>query len=172
MRKKNFLKLLSVIASMTLFLPSWKQEENKTDISDPVVEITSKDLEGLPGESVNLTAKVTDDTGIQYIVVESTDWEFSKRINFSSQNYIKEYNLTESVIIPAEAKRGTSGEVVVRVFDFADKQGESTAVISVVAEPARLSIVQEMGFSITIAGKVAKVTNNDVVFVDAPGGNP
>ena len=89
MRKKNFLKLLSVIASMTLFLPSCKQEENKTDISDPVVEITSKDLEGLPGESVNLTAKVTDDTGIQYIVVESTDWEFSKRINFSSQNYIK-----------------------------------------------------------------------------------
>ena len=44
MRKKNFLKLLSVIASMTLFLPSCKQEENKTDISEPVVEITSKDL--------------------------------------------------------------------------------------------------------------------------------
>ena len=53
MRKKELLKLLSVIASMTLFLPSCKQEENKTDISDPVVEITSKDLEGLPGESVN-----------------------------------------------------------------------------------------------------------------------
>ena len=170
MRKKNFLKLISVVALTALFLQSCKQEENNVDVLDPVVEITSHDLEGLPGESVNLTAKVTDDIGIQYIIVESTDWEFSKRINFSNQNYIKEYNLTESVIIPAEAKRGTSGEVVVRVFDFEDKQGEGTAVISVIAEPARLSIVQEMGFSITIAGKVAKVTNNDVVFVDAPGG--
>ena len=58
MRKKNFLKLISVVALTALFLQSCKQEENKVDVLDPVVEITSHDLEGLPGESVNLTAKV------------------------------------------------------------------------------------------------------------------
>ena len=170
MRQKNFFKLFFVIAMMTVFLPSCKQEDVKKDISDPIVEITSPGLEGLPGESVNLTAKVTGDLGIQYIIVESADWEFSKRIDFSRQNFIKEYNLTESVIIPAEAKRGTTGEVVVRAFDFEEKTGEGRVVISVIAEPARLSIVQEMGFNIVLAGKVAKVTNNDVEFVAAPEG--
>ncbi len=170
MKEKSIFKILAVALPMTAFLFSCRQEENKADVADPVVEITATELEGLPGESVNLTAKVTDDKGIQYILVESADWEFSQRIDFSSQNYIKEYNLTQSVIIPDEVKRGTTGEVTVRAFDFADKTGEATAVITVTAEPARLSIVQEMGFAITIAGKVAKVTGNDVEFIASPDG--
>lgn len=170
MKSRNIFKILALASSMAALLVSCRQEENKADMADPVVEITSQDLEGLPGEAIKLTAKVTDDKGIQYILVESADWEFSQRIDFSSQNYIKEYNLSQSVIIPDEVKRGTTGEVTVRAFDFADKTGEGTAVITVTAEPARLSIIQEMGFAITIAGKVAKVTGNDVEFVTSPDG--
>lgn len=148
---------------------SCKKEELKKDMADPVVEITSTNLEGLPGEGLNLTAKVTDDLGIQYILIESADWEFSKKIPFSTQNYITEYNLTESIIIPAEIQRGTTGEVTVKVFDFAEKMGQQSVTIKVTEEPTRLSIIQEMGFNIVLTGKNAVVKDNNVEFVEVEG---
>lgn len=169
MNLKNILRQISVFLMAGVLFSCVKAEE-KVDVANPMVEIISQEMEGLPGEGLNLTAKVTDDLGIQYILVESADWEFSKRIDFSTQNYITEYYLTESIIIPAEAERGTSGEVVVKVFDFTDKVGEQSISISVAAEPARLSIIQDMGFNIVLTGQDAKVTDNNVEFVDVEGG--
>lgn len=126
-------------------------------------------MEGLPGETVNLTAKITDGIGIDYIMLESMDWEFSNRIDFSDQNYIREYDLSESIVIPDQVARGDIGEVFIRVFDHAGRDAEQMVEVVVTPEPARLSIVQEMGFSIIIPGLKASVSGNDVTFAPVVG---
>ena len=91
--------------------------ENANDTQPPMIEFLGEELEGLPGETVNIKAKVTDDAGINYIQIECAEFEFSERIPFSDQNYITEYDLIQAVIIPGNVERGSVGEVKVVVYD-------------------------------------------------------
>ena len=52
-----------------IFLIFGDDNENANDTQPPMIEFLGEELEGLPGETVNIKAKVTDDAGINYIQI-------------------------------------------------------------------------------------------------------
>ncbi|WP_300793668.1 hypothetical protein [uncultured Bacteroides sp.] len=167
MKKIKWYAIIFIFLSLSLM----SCKDNEMSINDsqpPVIEFNDENLEALPGESIKLTATVKDDVGIDYILIESVDWELSEKILFSKQNYIKEYDLIQSIIVPDQAQRGSVCEVVIKAFDHSGKSTENIQNISVTPESVRLEIVQDMGFNIVLAGRKGVVNGNDVSFEPVP----
>lgn len=164
MKKKHYLVTLFVTLLVLFAISCGDDNENANDTQPPMIEFLGEELEGLPGETVNIKAKVTDDAGINYIQIECAEFEFSERIPFSDQNYITEYDLIQAVIIPGNVERGSVGEVKVVVYDHSGKSKTEILNVLVTPEAPRLEIRQEMGFNIVLNGGVAHVDNNDVTF--------
>lgn len=166
MKRNNYFTTLCFMLFAFLGACSDDDKDAK-DSQPPIIEFIGESLEGLPGESVNIKARISDDLGIDYIQIECADWEFSDRILFSKQNNITEYDLIQAIIIPGEVSRGSMGEVKIIVYDHSGKSASKTMNVSVTPEPARLEIKQEMGFNIVLDGGIAHVVNNDVTFTTA-----
>lgn len=164
MKKKHYLVTLFVTLLVLFAISCGDDNENANDTQPPMIEFLGEELEGLPDETVNIKAKVTDDAGINYIQIECAEFEFSERIPFSDQNYITEYDLIQAVIIPGNVERGSVGEVKVVVYDHSGKSKTEILNVLVTPEAPRLEIRQEMGFNIVLNGGVAHVDNNDVTF--------
>lgn len=171
MSLKRISRFLIVSLSLTALISSCSEKDDpvskiENDNVSPIVEFTHGELAGLPGETLRLTATISDNLGIKHIKVESAEWEFVEEIPFSTQNYVKSYELSYSFTIPETAPRGSSADVVVIATDQAGNVTTSPTNVKVIEEPAKLEILQSMGFSIVIDGKEAQVNNNDVTFVD------
>ena len=72
--------------------------------------------------------------------------------------------MSYAVIIPDQAPRGSTCDVVVKVFDHSGKSAQQIQKVSVTPEPVKLEIAQDMGFNIVLAGRKAIVSGNDVTF--------
>lgn len=165
---KNFTRVVFITLVLSIFTISCKEDDKFKDQMSPQIELKNNSLEGLPGDVIKILAKVTDDSGIKNIKVESFDWEFVYDIPFSKQNYIREYDLSQMITIPSDAKRGSNATVDIIVTDHANNKVKVSLAILVTQEPAKLEIKQDMGVSIVINGKNAVVENNNVTFVDQP----
>ena len=142
MKKKQYLVTLFVTLLVLFAISCGDDNENANDTQPPMIEFLGEELEGLPGETVNIKAKVTDDAGINYIQIECAEFEFSERIPFSDQNYITEYDLIQAVIIPGNVERGSVGEVKVVVYDHSGKSKTEILNVLVTPEGPRLEIRQ------------------------------
>lgn len=163
---KKFLRFTTLsIALCALFAISCSDEDQAiSDKESPAIELAIDELSGLPGEAVQIKADISDDAGIDYIKIESMNWEFNDKIVFSDQNMITNYDLRMNFTIPEWADRGNSQDIAIIVYDHAGSQTTEYQKISVINEPARLTIDQELGYNIVINGGVASVANNDVSF--------
>ena len=65
MKKKHYLVTLFVTLLVLFAISCGDDNENANDTQPPMIEFLGEELEGLPGETVNIKAKVTDDAGIK-----------------------------------------------------------------------------------------------------------
>ena len=88
MKKKHYLVTLFVTLLVLFAISCGDDNENANDTQPPMIEFLGEELEGLPGETVNIKAKVTDDAVLTIF-----------RLNVQSLNLVKEFLLAIRIIL-------------------------------------------------------------------------
>ncbi|GHV09873.1 hypothetical protein FACS1894162_1550 [Bacteroidia bacterium] len=99
---KRLLNIFFLLGSLSLLF-ACEDPNNAFDMSSPLAVIARDTLEAHRGETVLLTARLSDESGLESCAVEYSAWKVSQETILREAGYPKSYDFSVEITIPADA---------------------------------------------------------------------
>ena len=119
---KRIFTILSVAAGMAGAMTGCKPDDAVSkDETAPVIELTQNDVHWVPGREVTIEATVTDETGLDHILISNADMGLDETIRFGD-GVITDFALSYPFTVPETLPANGSYDIVISAFDLAGNE--------------------------------------------------
>lgn len=119
---KRILEILSVAAGMAGAMTGCKPDDAVSkDETAPVIELTQNDVHWVPGREVTIEAAITDETGLDHILISNAAMGLDETIRFGD-GIITDFHLSYPFTIPEDLPADGVHEITITACDMAGNE--------------------------------------------------